>query len=155
MTTSTRLPTAIKLAPLMICFLVSGLLASQVNAEDKTKSAWWKLSKSSSSSTGLFSNTSSTKYQGPKVGWPSFGNVGKATGNALSQAGKSTKQAWDSTVDFLNPWDDPKSKTQPRPKTKISTSSNKSSGWSLWGATEEPAKQSTVNDFLKLERPRF
>ena len=69
--------------------------------------------------------------------------------------GKSSKKFWNSTVDFLNPFD-----SEPKPKqqgyqpqnTKTSTGSGPF-GW-LWREekTETPA---TVNDFLRQPRPKF
>ena len=122
------------------------LLANQSNAQDKSKPAMWKWASSSDSK-------ESSMFNGPQINWPkmpTFQGVKNSTGRAFNSAKQTTGRMWNSTVDFLNPWDD-----ESNSKSKSSsTSSNEGGAWFFQKKEEKPA-YSTVNDFLKQERPRL
>lgn len=117
-------------------------MANPAIAEDKNgKHALWKMSSSSES-------RDSTVFSGPRLNLPkieAFQTAKEATGRVFDSAKKSTSRMWNSTVDFLNPWDNPQPKSMPK---------SKSNAWFFQKKEPEP-EYSTVNDFLKLERPRF
>ncbi len=76
----------------------------------------------------------------------------------LSKMERSTQKAWHNTTDFLNPFNDAPAPQQqqgyqPQNLNKTTSSGSGPFGW-LWREekTEQPG---SVNEFLKLERPRF
>lgn len=76
----------------------------------------------------------------------------------LSRMERSTQRAWHNTTDFLNPFNDtpppPQQQGyQPQNLHKTSSSGSGLFGW-MWREekTEQPA---SVNEFLRMERPRF
>lgn len=76
--------------------------------------------------------------------------------SAFSKMGKSTKRAWNNTVDFLNPFDNEAAQPQQQgyqPQTTTTKPGTGIFGW-MWReeTTETPA---SVNEFLRQERPRF
>jgi hypothetical protein len=117
--------------------------AATVFAQEKPKNhALWKWA-STSDSAGA---KESSMFNSPQLSMPKFEVFEKskaATGRAFDSAKKTTSKMWNSTVDFLNPWDN-KGSTNPKPKNDA---------W-FFQKKEEP-EYSTVNDFLKQKRPRF
>lgn len=83
--------------------------------------------------------------------------------SVFSKVGNTTKQAWNETVDFLNPFDKqpaqpPQQGYQPpqqgyQPQNTTTKQGTGIFGW-MWReeTTETPA---SVNEFLRQERPRF
>ncbi|MCA9192487.1 MAG: hypothetical protein KDB03_12020 [Planctomycetales bacterium] len=75
----------------------------------------------------------------------------------LARAGRSTRNAWNSTIDFLNPFDDasPPAKNQgyqpqldkPQPKKGMLD-------W-MWADNKEPDEPRSVNEWLKQDRPSY
>ncbi len=83
---------------------------------------------------------------------PGFSGLRDSTSSTFNQAKRSTRRFWTKTKDFiLNPFDsetDSESDRYSQEKT--------SNGWFWWFSPqpEEPEVE-TVNEFLKLERPRM
>ena len=132
---------------------------------------WWNLFATTSESKGATRDSSffdsgdhgaseSTSWKLPS--WP-WGGDKKTTASrsagstAISRMGKSTKRAWENTVDFLNPFDAP-SKSTPRPNGYQPQNEKPESkgGWFGWLRTEEPPEPpATVTEFLSQDRPRY
>ncbi len=83
----------------------------------------------------------------------------------LGRMGQSTRRAWNSTTDFLNPFNDaPADKSpqsyqpaeqgyQPQNINKTTKSGSGPFGW-MW-REEQTERPASVNEFLRQERPRF
>lgn len=77
----------------------------------------------------------------------------------LSKVQRSTQKAWHNTTDFLNPFNDappPKQQQgyQPQNLHKTKSSERGLFGW-MWREEESEQQPVSVNDFLRMERPRF
>jgi hypothetical protein len=85
--------------------------------------------------------------------WPeslSFTGFKNQTSTTFRQARRSTRRWWNRTMDFLLPFDN--EMVGEMDEAKQTGSSN----WFGWfGGKPEERDISTVNDFLKQERPRF
>jgi hypothetical protein len=81
----------------------------------------------------------------PKI--EAFETAKATTGRAFDSAKKSTSRMWNSTVDFLNPWDNKSSQSKSKSK--------KSGAWFFQKKEKPPSDYGTVNDFLRQERPKF
>lgn len=100
----------------------------------------------------------------PKLPWsasPSSSKTGKKPASSKSKSmfrkmGDGTKKFWAGTVDMLNPFDSkPEKKQQGYQPQNIKRQSD-SGGMFSWLYTEEVTETPTnVNEFLRLERPRF
>ena len=115
-------------------------IANSVFAQEQSKPALWKWT---STTTG---EKKSNLFNGPQLNWPklpSFQGVRRTTGQALSNVKKTTGKWWNSTVDLMNPWKEERAKSR-----------ETSGGWFFQKKEEQPS-YSTVNDFLKQERPRL
>lgn len=113
------------------------------------------------------SDSSSTKRTGSAKG---LTGVASATGSFVEQSGqgvsrnwkrltRSSKQAWDSTTDFLNPFNDGKKKKSAMPRNlgyQPQQMQPKKSGMFDWlvPPPAEPEPE-TLGDFLKMSRPSF
>lgn len=111
---------------------------------------WWpKLSdgKSTSSAASKKSDSSS--------GWPwssSSKPKPKARSKKPSTFGKmtkSTKSAWNKTVDFLNPFDDPK------PATKSASPADSSRTGSWFSSPQPVDKPASLSEWMSGEMPKF
>ncbi len=109
------------------------------------------------------SNSKKSGLSLPKIGlWPS-GKDGegktqktssKSQPSTLDKVGNTTKQWWNSTTDFLNPFDDaPKQRRgqgyQPQKEQP------KSKGMFSWFTEPEEEEITSVTDFIGQPRPRF
>jgi hypothetical protein len=108
--------------------------SATATAKDKSSSwtAWWPWS------TSQTKTSSKSKAQAkPKSSSPSM----------FSQMQQSTKQAWNKTADFLNPFDDkPATKTKPKDKSS-------SGGW--FSKSEPKGPPLSVPDWLAGEMPSY
>lgn len=95
--------------------------ASETTTKQKSASGWWP-----------WSSTSSKKSTQPSV---------------YQKFTRGTKNAWNKTVDFINPFDN-----KPADKPK-STSEPNSSGWFTPRRTEE--RPVSVSDWIAGERPSY
>lgn len=153
-----------------ICLVL--LLLVNVRSFGQDKQPWWNpfagSSTTSSSDAGVressFFNGGSKSAKAkesswtlPKMPWSADSKPNTRQGpSTFSRMGKSTKKMWNSTVDFINPFDSPKSPTtqgyQPQYAEK-SSSGGGPLGW-LW-REEKVESPTTVNDFLRQPRPKF
>jgi len=152
-------------------------------AQESGGSSWWNpmtWGTGSDSGTGerksTYFNNGTTASAKEKSGWslPTFpwATSEKSTSQSMPQGptmmsrmGQSTRKAWNSTTDFLNPFNDgPADKSsqgyqpaqqgyQPQNLSKTSKSGSGPFGW-MW-REEQIERPASVNDFLKQERPRF
>lgn len=144
------------------------LSTSNLVAQEDTKPWWNPFAKSSESSevreSSFFNGESADPepmIKLPKLPWFSKSEStepSKPKKSTFSKMGAATKKFWGSTVDFVNPFNDG-SKTdnnfqgrgyQPQnlreePKGRFS--------W-LWPKKADP-EPASVNDFLRMERPKF
>ncbi len=79
--------------------------------------------------------------------------------NMFQKMGQSTRQAWSSTTDFFNPFNDapPAPKNQGYQPQKLAEKPSASGGGMFgWMKPKPPVeKPASVNDWLSQERPRF
>ncbi|MCA9133019.1 MAG: hypothetical protein KDA45_07680 [Planctomycetales bacterium] len=154
------------LSLLLLAALAQGNLYGQENA------AWWNpfTWSSSSSDSGVRSSSyfdskpakPSVKKSGgdaqfglPKMPWTSDGKSKSKSPSTWNRMSQSTKNAWNSTLDFINPFDSPAAPKQQGYQPQ-SIKSSKGSGLFGWMVREEKRETpGTVNDFLRQERPRF
>lgn len=129
------------------------IVATQLQAEDKTsKYALWKWSSDSSSKSSnknLLKTTGGSQVKGPQLNLPRFQaweSAKATTGRAFNSARNTTSRIWNSSVNFLNPWDDSSRSSKSK--------SQKGDAWFFRKKDEQP-QYSTVNDFLRQERPKF
>ncbi|MBX3423746.1 MAG: hypothetical protein KF752_19490 [Pirellulaceae bacterium] len=90
----------------------------------------------------------------PTPSWPTlpgFSSVKESALNAVTQTRRTTRRWWNNTVDFLNPFDD---RSSSKDTAGSSATSPKTTRW-WWQPQPEEPEISTVNDFLRQERPRF
>ncbi len=109
------------------------------------------------------SNSKSWKsmFKMPSWNWLQGKNKsGRAKESMFAKAGRNTKKFWNSTVDFLNPFDAPAAKPtlgnqgyQPQVLNQTQKSGDGPLGWLWQERTIE--KPPTVNEFLRLPRPKF
>ena len=163
----------------MILSLVILTICSTVGLTQESSKPWWNpfAKDESSTATGVrksnFFNGSGSEskkpmFQLPKMPWTSSaknasGAIPRRRGpSMLSRMGSTTRRWWDNTIDFVNPFDSPKSTLgrgyQPQnlntPYAKKKTSSGKGPfGW-LW-REEQIERPTSVPDWLKQPRPRF
>lgn len=114
-----------------------------------SKPALWKWASDSNSK-------KSSMFNGPDLNWPkmpTFQGVRSSTSRAFNSAKQTTGRMWHSTVDFLNPFDDGPSKSS----SSVTTSNGPTSTGGAWffQKKEEKPQYSTVNEFLRQERPKF
>jgi hypothetical protein len=128
------------------------LFTTQLHAEDKSsKHALWKWGSDSSSGTkdsSMFKSTSGSLFKGPQLNLPkiqAFEAAKASTSRAFDTAKRTTGRMWNSTVDFLNPWEG----------KSPSSSKSKGSAWFFQKKDDSQPQYSTVNDFLRQEKPRF
>ncbi|MEO8271390.1 MAG: hypothetical protein ABI557_16835 [Aureliella sp.] len=158
--------------------LSSHALSGPAYAQDsQPASSWWNPATWGSSSadssvrTSSYFNGESKKEKSdkpslslPSLPWSSSESTTAPTPtpshgpSLLSKMERSTQKAWHKTTDFLNPFNDappPKLQQgyQPQNLRKTTSSGSGLFGW-MWREekTEQPA---SVNDFLRMERPRF
>ena len=101
----------------------------------------------------------------PKLSWGAAENKPAATPtqprgpSMFKKMGRSTRQAWNSTTDFLNPFNDtpaPPVNQGYQPQKLDKKTSSSGGGMFGWLKPTEPAeKPASVNDWLSQERPRF
>ncbi len=152
---------------LLIVFIVA--LLSGHSAWGQEQAAWWKPSSwlktsetdSSVRKSSFFENTSSDKTDKSLFSMP-WSSSEKATTkpagpSMFEKMGQSTKHAWNSTVDFLNPFDSKPTTTQqgyqPQNVRKTTTQGTGMFGW-MW-REEKIESPGSVNEFLRQERPKF
>lgn len=128
-------------------------ITPQLLAEDKkSKHALWKWGSDSSpgsTESTMFKSTSGSLFKGPQLNMPKIQALETAkasTGRAFDSAKRTTSRMWNSTVDFLNPWDG---------KSSSSSSKPKGSAWFFQKKDQSQPRYSTVNEFLREDRPRF
>ncbi|MFO0943404.1 MAG: hypothetical protein U0930_21935 [Pirellulales bacterium] len=129
---------------LVVFVLLFVFVANRAAAQDKSKPAMWKWTSSSSSD-----SKESTMFNGPQINWPqmpTFQGVKNSTSRAFTSVKQTTGRAWNSTVSFLNPWDE-----ESKSKSK---SSNSGGSW-FFQKKEETKTYGSVNEFLRQERPKW
>lgn len=109
-------------------------------------------------------NSKPAAWSLPKLPWgasdkePAARAAQPRSPSMFKKMGQSTRQAWDSTTDFLNPFNDapPAPKNQGYQPQKLDKKSSNSGGMFGWMKPQPPAeKPASVNDWLSQERPRF
>lgn len=76
--------------------------------------------------------------------------------SVFSRMGNTTKQAWNKTADFLNPFDDQPTPPPQQGYQPQNTTTKKGTGMFGWMWREETTETpASVNEFLRQERPRF
>lgn len=154
---------------LSVLVTVCSLTVGSDLASAQESKPWWNPFASEGDSTvrksTFFDSTAkeakpSSMFQLPKLPWTSTTTSKPAKSKSpsvLTRMGSSTKKAWNSTVDFLNPFDTPattEKKQQGYQPQNVETSSGSGMfGW-MW-REEKRETPTTVNDFLRQERPRF
>lgn len=126
----------------IVFVLLFVFVANQAWAQDKSKPALWKWTSGSSSG-----NKESTMFNGPQINWPqmpTFQGMKNSTSRAFTSAKQTTGRMWNSTVSFLNPWDE-----------ESKSKSNKSGGAWFFQKKEETKTYGSVNEFLSQERPKW
>lgn len=112
--------------------------------KEKSQQSAWRLPKLPWGATEKESAARSTQPRGP---------------NIFEKMGQSTRQAWHSTTDFLNPFNDtpaPPVNQGYQPQRLEKNTANSGGGMFGWMKRKEPVEQpASVNDFLRQERPRF
>ena len=161
----------------LFMMVVWSLVSHSTFAQETTKKPWWNpfaQTESSSSSTSM--RESSFFDQGssePLFRLPSFlkgSSDGTATTasapvtkkpSTFSKIGSQTKRFWNGTIDFLNPFDGKTSNNKPamygqgyQPQSQANQAESGSRfGW-LWG-NAKPEEPASVNEFLRMPRPKF
>lgn len=145
------------------------LLAFQVSAAcgQESSSPWWNpLGKSTSSGSDVQQSSffdkksSAPSFKLPKMNlnWlPSMGTKKSKGPSTMTKMTRSTKKMWNSTVDFLNPFESPApQKQQPWYQPQTMKKSSKGGGWDwLWPKEEKFEEPTDVRDFITLPRPKF
>lgn len=128
---------------------------------------WWKpttwMSGGSDKPAKSFPSGSSgdnSLFSMPNMSWTSSDQPTAKEPSMLGRMGQSTKKAWNSTVDFLNPFDSKTSSSSSSSRSQSYQSQSKTtksgSGMFGWLWREETIETPTsVNEFLRNERPRF
>ncbi len=175
------LPTHLTFQPMhkiaVLCLLLC--LAGSAHGQTST-TQWWNPTTWGSQDGGVrkstFFNSTPKKSTDkpllsmPKMPWssdkqatePTYVEPKVATAQAssgpsmLSRMSQSTKRTWNNTVDFLNPFE--KEPAQPvqqgyQPQNKTEKKGSGMFGW-MW-REETTERPTSVNEFLKQERPRF
>lgn len=105
------------------------------------------------SSTGSSSSSSAATKKSTKSSWFSWPSS-KPKSSARSQPSmfqkmtRSTKDSWNKTVSFLNPFDNP-----PAPKKKPAVSEPNTGNW--FPSRQPPKEPTSVPEWLGGEMPRF
>lgn len=142
----------------LVCIL---LVANAAHAQDDGGS-WWDFSPKEKSTTqeDFFGRSkpmfSSEMFKLPKMPWSSSdaSKPRKSGPSMLSKMGQSTKRMWNSTVDFMNPFNNGPAPARThgyQPQNTQKKSGGGPFGW-MWReeTTETPA---TVNDWLRQPNP--
>jgi hypothetical protein len=157
--------------------IVFGSIGSSGNAQGTKSSetvSWWNplswtagedssVRKSTYFDNSAKKSSSDSAFSIPQIPWlttedkPASKARKKTSPSVFSRMGQSTKRAWDNTIDFLNPFDNgppaaPKQQGY-QPQQVESKSGGGMFGW-MW-REEKVESPSTVNEFLRQERPRF
>ncbi len=112
----------------------------------------------------FFENTSKNTtekslFSMPQMPWAASekSSTKPAGQSMLGKMGQSTKNAWNSTVDFMNPFDSaPAAKPQGYQPQNFPKTTSKGSGMFGWLWREEKTEApGSVNEFLRQERPKF
>ena len=156
-----------KAAIIPLLFLLA-LPFDEVRAQEGSKPWWNPLAPSSTTSEGnsevqkssFFDSKPAPAFKVPQLSWPSFGG-GKKTQkgpSTFAKMSRTSKNMWNSTVDFLNPFDSPPpppKKTWLEPQLSNKEKSSES-GWK-WPWTQEKKSEppASVSEFLKQPRPQF
>lgn len=111
------------------------------------KWSWPSSSKKATKATGASSAAVTTKKPPEKSSWArsTFGTMGA-----------TTKKFWGETVDFLNPFDNKREPRQQGYQPQSLTESKEDSRFFSWLTPEPPESEpQSVNDFLRMPRPKF
>ena len=115
---------------------------------------------SASTSDGWFGTSSKPAANGvttsgaKKSWWPSWTSSkpkpkAKSNKSMWNSMTTGTKNTWNKTTSFLNPFDNP-----PKPSTSSKETAANSSGWFTSKKTE-PKPPSTIGDFMVQEKPKW
>jgi len=96
------------------------------------------------------------------MSWTTSSNKSRGKQSTFSKVAGGTKDFFNKTADYLNPFNDANDK--PKKKTRFggstfrsSKTEDTSSSWDIgsWFTTEEPRTAETVSDFMDMDRPNF
>lgn len=146
-----------------ILFLLLVSPAYHATAQEEGKSRWNPFSTANDDSevrqSSFFdgkSEDSEPMIKLPKLNF--FGSKKSKKGpSTLGKMTASSKRMWNSTVDFLNPFDSKAPQPQRQMGYQPQAAEPEKKGmfnW-LWKPSKDPEELSNVNDFLSQPRPRF
>ncbi len=167
-----KISTPVRVNPLLVLAFMLSLVyfAGSIQAQTTDSTSWWNpttwgaddgsVRESSYFSDSAKKSEDKPLFSLPKLSWPSSDKVAtapvKSSPSMLSKMGQSTKRAWGNTVDFLNPFDDKPAKPVQQGYQPQNTTTKQGPGMFSWMWREETTETPTsVNEFLRQERPKF